>query len=177
MTPAEWARCLSLMAALWPAKPVEQPTAEAWYPLLADLPGEAVTDAIRRVALEPGNEWPPTVGQIRAHALPPARPWEDALAELRDTVARVGSYSPAPELGDAALGAVVRAYGWRAVCSLDLAQPAVRAQVRDCYLRAQQHGAEVERAQLAAGVRHRALSGLRPVGELLSQVVGGGERR
>ena len=150
MTPAEWLDVCALISDLWPHRPMPPDSAKVWYPLLADLPGDDIAAAVRRIALEPDNAWPPSLGQLRAATQPRPRPWEDAVAELRATIAQVGSYAPAPSFDDPALAATVRAYGWKAVCRCDLADPAVRAQLRDCYRRAQDLAGDSARHQLAA---------------------------
>lgn len=151
------------MSSLWPSKPMPPDAAEAWYPLLEDLPGDEVAVAIRAVALDAGNVWPPSVGQLRAACEPPDRPWEQALAELRRLVARHGSYGPTPDLGeldDRALVDLVEAYGWQQVCRLQLSDPAARAQFRDSYRDAQRRERERGRREVAAlaGPQRRALS-------------------
>lgn len=153
MSPAEWLDCCALISQLWPHKPLDPDAAEAWYPLLADLDAAVVHAAVRAVALDPANTWPPSLGQLRAAAEPPPRDWEDALGQLPRLMARRGAHDPRPpddEIADPALSAVIDAYGWQAVCALEVANPTVRAQFRDAYRAAQARQREQARRHVAA---------------------------
>lgn len=157
MTPDRWMDCMALMAELWPHRPIEPGTADRWYWLLCDLPADDVEAAINRLALEPGREWPPGVGAIREAAEPPLPGWEDALAALRSLVARHGSYATLgggerPRADDEALDAVIEAYGWQTVCSMDSTSPTVRAQFRDSYQAAQRRARDQVHRDLARQV-------------------------
>lgn len=157
MKVSEWLECVALMTQLWPNKPMPPDAAEAWYPLLGDLPGAQVHAAIRTVALDAGNVWPPSLGQLRAACEPPPRPWEDALAEIGRVA---NAYGPRWDSDDEALNCVIDAYGWRAICSLATHDPTVRAQFRDAYrgqqLRlAREHDRRL--ARLGAGSTRAAL--------------------
>lgn len=155
MTPAEWARCCGTMTRLWPHRPMPPEAATEWYPLLADLDGHAVLTAIQAVALEPGNVYPPSLGQLRGACEPPPRPWEDAWHEALELVARHGFYAPEiPATSDAALADVLAAYGWRETCTLDRHDTTTRAQWRDAYRSAQARQAALARR----GVAGRALT-------------------
>lgn len=152
MTQAEWLDCCALISALWPHRPLDPAAAQAWYPMLADLPGPRVESAVRAIALEADSTWPPSLGQLRVAAEPADRPWEGAFADLRRLVARHGSYAPRPdpdEVADEALSAVIDAYGWRASCMLEPADPTVRAQWRDAYRAAQRRVREQHRRDVA----------------------------
>lgn len=166
MTHSEWLRVCQRMTVLWPHRPMPPEAAEAWYPLLADLSGEAVMTAVNVYATREDATWPPSLGQLRAAAEPPERPWEDALADLRPLMARRGSHHPRPpssEVADPALDAVIDAYGWPALCNLELGNPTVRAQFRDAY-KAQQRaqrdaGRRVLAVQALPGGRQREITG------------------
>lgn len=160
MTHSEWLRICQRMTMLWPHRPMPPEAAEAWYPLLADLPGAAIMAAVNTYALGPDATWPPSLGQLRAAAEPPDRPWEDALADLRPLMARRGSHSPRPpssEVEDPALDAVIDVYGWAGICAMEHGNPTARAQFRDAY-RAQQKaqreaGRRVHAAEITSGQR------------------------
>lgn len=150
MTPSEWAENVAHMAALWPHHSFDPATAEAWFPLLAALDAGQVRAAIDAIALEPGNRFPPTVGQLRAAAEGSrTRHWEDALAELARLARQVGAYKPKPSIGDPALEAVVGAWGWQGVCRMNTADPTTRAQFRDTYQAAAERVADDQRRQIA----------------------------
>lgn len=163
MTPDRWMDCLALMADLWPARPIEEGTAAEWYRLLADLDADQVEAAIRALMLD-GREWPPNAGQIRQACQPPARPWEEAFADLRRLMARHGSYRPRPtpeEVGDPALSDVIDWLGWQAIAGMDPASSTVRAQFRDSYQAAQRrHAEQDQRATAAALTGGRAMRSL-----------------
>lgn len=151
MTHSEWLAVCADLARLWPHAPLPPEAAEAWYPLLAALDGQAVAAAVRDYAMAADHRFPPSVGAIREHAQPPARDWHEALADLRRLAARHGAHGPQPDIADPALAAVADSYGWRGLCSIDVTDPAARAQFRDCYRDAQQRVSRDERHALAAG--------------------------
>lgn len=153
MTHDEWMTCCAALCELWPQRPMPPESAEAWYPLLADLDGQTVLAAIQAVALDPANTWPPSLGELRAAAEPMPRSWEDALGSLRRLMARRGVYDPPPEpdeLGDDALADVIDSYGWAAICSLNPRDTTDRAQFRDAYRAAQTRQREQTRRGIAA---------------------------
>lgn len=137
MTHSEWLAVCATISQLWPHAPLAPEAAEAWYPLLADLDGDQVALAVQRFALAGDQRWPPSVGAIREHAEPPGRDWHEALAHLRTLAARFGSAAGKPPIDDPALDAVADSYGWRGLCSMDVTDPAARAQFRGAYRDAQ----------------------------------------
>lgn len=151
MNHADWLDCCAQISALWPHRPMPPEAAESWYPILADLDGHAVMQAIVAISAGPDATWPPShPGQIRAAAEPPPRAWEDAMAELRRMVSRHGIYAPeVPATDDPALADVIGSYGWRESCNLDRADPTVRAQWRDAYRAAQATQRDRARRDLA----------------------------
>lgn len=164
----EWVDIAALWADLWPHDALEPGAVKAWYPLLADLPGDEVAAALRAWAMS-DKGWPPkSAGQLRAACEPPARAWEDAMADLVRLVGRFGIYATLggverPHAEDLALDLVIDAYGWEGVCNMDPSNPTVRAQFRDAYQAAQRRvrdGVVRERAQAITGGQPRqALTG------------------
>lgn len=155
MTHSEWLSICGEMCRLWPRQPIPPETAESWYPLLANLDGRDVADAVRAIALDPDNRFPPTVGQLRDAAdSSRTRHWEDALAELARLARQVGAYKPKPTIADPALEAVIDAWGWQGVCRMNAADSTARAQFRDTYNAAAERVAEHQRRQIAGQAGH-----------------------
>lgn len=134
MSPDEWLDIASLWARLWPHRPLEPESVEPWYDLLADLDGPQVRAALLTWAADPDRSWPPqSPGELRDVALPDARPWTEAIAELTAAIRRHGRYGGRPaDLPDDLHAYIDSMGGWTRLCeSFDPADPAVRAQFRD----------------------------------------------
>lgn len=142
MRESEWAETAAHISALWPDRALPDQTVDAWYPLLADLPGDSVRRAVDRYAVEAPHRYrPPDPGDLRDYAEDATPPWETALATLRQHLSNAGGAyadgdSRRRSTGDQALDVVIRRYGWRLICTLDLTDQAARAQFRDSYHRA-----------------------------------------
>lgn len=134
MNHSEWLSVCGEMSRLWPRQPMPPEACEAWYPLLADLDGQAVREAVKAIALEPGNQFPPSLGDLRAAAEPcKLATWEQALAEIRALVHKVGAYRGPPEVDDPVLAELIEVYGWQSLCAMNLADSTARAQFRDTH--------------------------------------------
>lgn len=150
MTHTEWLAVCATISRLWPHAPMPPEAADAWYPLLADLDGDQVAAAVQRFAVDGDQRFPPSVGAIRELAEPAGRDWHEALGDLRKLAARHGAYDGKPPIDDPALDAVADSYGWQGLCSIDVTDPAARAQFRDAYQAAQHTQRRRRREQAVA---------------------------
>lgn len=66
MERSDWYRIAALVDRFWPHGGVDRTVADAWWPLVADLDADAVTEAVTALRAEPGREFPPGPGDIRA---------------------------------------------------------------------------------------------------------------
>lgn len=150
MREAEWYELVSHIESLWPDRSLPDRTVEAWYPLLADLPTDAVRRAVDRYAVEAEYGYrPPNPGDLRDYAEEATAGWETALATLRQHLSAAGGAYAEPQArrrstGDQVLDVVIRRFGWRLICTLDLTDEAARAQFRDSYHRVER---ELRRAR------------------------------
>lgn len=115
----EYAYVAAELNALWPSSKWEVATIKAGEHLLLDLPAQAVLAAVRQLAAE-GERFAPNPGQVRRRAVEltaPAIPSADeALAEVYEQMAKVGSYGT-PEWSHPAIKAAVDAMGgWWGLC-------------------------------------------------------------
>lgn len=117
-------RLLLYTAELWPHYDLPttperlQLRVDVWLEHLSDLPFDPVRATLASCA---GEQFPPTVGALRARALELtgarlAPEPDQAVAEIFSAVARVGYHTP-PEWSHPAIGEAVEAFGgWLEVC-------------------------------------------------------------
>lgn len=147
----EWARVCGQITRLWPNDPIKPDTAEAWFPLVADLELADVSAAVAELRLQPDVRWAPTPGQIRDACTPQHGSWTDGLAELQRRLARSDIYAP-DGTADAvtefmrSLGPIRRGDGRNVY---DVANPTCRAQFRDWWHDWHRRTARQTRRQIA----------------------------
>lgn len=167
MRESEWIELTHHIETLWPDRPLPDRTVDAWYPLLADLSADAVRRAVDRYAVEADHAYrPPNPGDLRDYAEEATAGWETALATLRQHLSAAGGAYADREArrrstGDQILDVVIRRYGWRLICTLDLTDESARAQFRDSYRRVER---ELRRAR-RYDVADSAAAGTLPSGE------------
>ena len=164
MTGPEWLRVCALWANLWPNRPLPPEAAAAWFPLLEDLDGATVRDALYAWAADPDRSWPPqSPGELRSVLLP-VEDWTGALADLADAIHRHGYYGGMPADLDPAVRTYVRSVGgWRTLCSSwDATNPATRAQFRDHYLAARKADRQRHTLELASRAAGQITTDRRP---------------
>lgn len=163
MRESEWIELAYHIETLWPDRSLPDRTVEAWYPLLADLSADAVRRAVDRYAVEAEHGYrPPNPGDLRDYAEEATAGWETALARLRQHLSDAGGVYADREArrrstGDQVLDVVIRRYGWRLVCTLDLTDEAARAQFRDSYQRVERELRRARRYDVADSAAAGAL--------------------
>ncbi len=112
---------------------------EIWFALLCDLPADAAAVAVARFVCEVGK-WP-DIATIRRFADEAAngsaKPWSDALAEVRQAIRRHGFYGrdkALESLDDVTRETVKALGGWAKLCDWPIdSAAAFNAQFRDAY--------------------------------------------
>lgn len=123
-----------------PGSDAERMRATVWHDELADLPAQAIRDALHEPDLA-RREWFPPLGLIRERALlataraagVPLPPDTDvAWLEVGRQIRAVG-HRGSPEWSHPAVAEAVAAVGWRVLCMGDEGDPMLFRQWRDFY--------------------------------------------
>lgn len=81
----EWVKAAAAIDVAWPNVDLPDETVRLWYRLLADLDAAAVSRAVVALRAEPGREFPPGPGDIRAAV--DGGTAEGGLAQVRAAIA------------------------------------------------------------------------------------------
>lgn len=174
MNKAETVTLIQTLMALYPSSDIhaDELTVGVWHEMLGDLPGEAVSTAVKRMAAT--LKFPPTIADIReavAKAVQEARGVPsagEAWAKVKKAASWYGYYRPEEAhaaLGDDIWRVVQQVGGWREICAGEDPEGVISAQFERRYNAAMHQDAE--RVQIPESVREEMARLVGPMVEKL----------
>ena len=122
MNRTEAAALCNLLGSLWATFPANKSTADAWADVLFDVPFKEAAMAVRHIARNSTNQFPPTVGEIMEVVRRARNPEETTAEQEFDLVMKMAgslgfrSWNTVEESLSPTTLAAVRSVSWRRFC-------------------------------------------------------------